>query len=167
LGFIVDQYNGFVKDIKEKVNPLNFSTIFDLQPLPCRVADYSVLKGDNMLVLERNNCDRFIAAVGAILFGDQYSYQDVALIYQLSVAAGERIIAHAKSLGLSEDWVYLAYADAQQDPLGSYGQANVHHIRQAAQKYDSDGFFQKRVPGGFKIDRVDTGKKCCRESARA
>ncbi|KAH7188051.1 FAD binding domain-containing protein [Fusarium flagelliforme] len=159
LRFIVDKYNGFVKDIKQKVNPSNFSTIFDLQPLPSRVADYSVSKGGNMLGLERNNRDRVIAAVGAILFGGQYSDQDVALIYQLSVALNEKIIAHAKSLGLSEDWVYLAYADAQQDPQGSYGQANTHHIRQVSQKYDADGFFQKRVPGGFKIDRVDTGMK--------
>ncbi|CVL00257.1 uncharacterized protein FPRN_08570 [Fusarium proliferatum] len=159
LRFIVDQYNGFVKDIKEKVNPANFSTIFDLQPMPSRVADYSVSKGGNMLGLERNNHDRVIVAVGAILFGGQYSDHDVALIYQLSAAMNDRIIAHAKSLGLSEDWVYLAYSDAQQDPLGSYGQTNVNHIRQVAHKYDPKGFFQKRVPGGFKIDRVETGKK--------
>ncbi|XEV07541.1 hypothetical protein FSHL1_012828 [Fusarium sambucinum] len=158
LRFIVDQYNRFVKDIKEKVNPANFSTIFDLQPLPSRVADYSVSKGGNMLGLERNNRDRVIAAPGAILFGNQYSAQDVALIYQLSVAMNQKIIAHAKSLGLSEDWVYLAYGDAQQDPLGSYGQDNVNHIRQVAHKYDPEGFFQKRVPGGFKIDRVETGE---------
>ncbi|KAM0443291.1 hypothetical protein ACHAQK_003654 [Fusarium lateritium] len=158
LRFIVSQYNDFVKDIIEKVKPANFSTIFDLQPMPSRVADYSVSRGGNMLGLERNNRDRVVAAPGAILFGGQYSEQDVALIYQLSTAMNARIIAQAKSLGLSEDWVYLAYGDAQQDPLGSYGRANVHHIRQVAHKYDPDGFFQKRVPGGFKIDRVETGE---------
>ena len=166
LRFIVDQYNGyngFVNNIKQKVNPGNFSTIFDHQPMPSRVSDYSVSKGGKMLGLERSNRDRVIAAVGAILFGGQYSDQDVAIIYQLSVAMNEKIINHAKPLGLSEDWLYLAYADAPQYPLGSCGQANVHHIRQVAQKYDADGFFQKRVPGGFKIDRVETAKKCCNE----
>ncbi|KAK2608912.1 hypothetical protein QQS21_002488 [Conoideocrella luteorostrata] len=158
LRYIVDQYSGFVKDLKKVVKTNNFSTIFDLQPLSTHVADYGVQKGGNMLGLERNNRNRVLAAVGAILFDSQYSDLDVARIYQLSLAVNQRIAAYASSLGLLDDFVYLAYADATQDPLGSYGTANTEHIRKVAKKYDPEGFFQHRVPGGFKINRVL--KKC-------
>lgn len=108
-----------------------------------------------MLGLERNKRDRILAASGAILFGNQYSQQDVALIYQLAAAMNERITAYAMSLGLLNDWIYLAYADAQQDPLGHYGKGNADFIRHVAHKYDPESFFQERVPGGFKINRVN------------
>ena len=52
------------------------------------------------------------------------------------------------------DWQYLNYADAYQDPLGSYGAANVAKILAAAKKYDPNGMFQTQAPGGFKISRV-------------
>lgn len=66
----------------------------------------------------------------------------------------QRIEAFATSVGSNEDFIYLAYADAAQDPIGSYGTANVKHIRDATKRYDPDGFSQNRVPGGFKISRV-------------
>lgn len=42
-----------------------------------------------------------------------------------------------------------------QDPLRSYGVENVAKIRAAAKKYDPKSFFQTRVPGGFKISKVE------------
>jgi hypothetical protein len=51
-------------------------------------------------------------------------------------------------------YVALNYADASQDPLASYGRENVEFLRAVAAKYDPTGFFQSRVPGGFKVARV-------------
>ena len=62
--------------------------------------------------------------------------------FSSSVAGGDRLI-------------YMNYADSSQDPLGSYGQENVDHIRRVAAKFDPTGAFQERVPGGFKISRVE------------
>jgi hypothetical protein len=51
--------------------------------------------------------------------------------------------------------VYLPYAKALQDPLGSYGADNVRYMKEVSRRYDPTRFFQRMVPGGFKVDRVD------------
>ena len=60
----------------------------------------------------------------------------------------------AESVGGSVDLIYLNYADASQDPLGSYGRDQVQFLRDVATKYDPSGAFQTRIPGGFKIGGV-------------
>lgn len=112
-----------------------------------------------MLGLDRHNRSRVIAAVGAILFSGNYDDQDVAKVYRLSMAVNQRIKAFAASIGALDEFVYLPYADATQDPLGSYGKKNSDHIRRVAKHYDPSGFFQRRVPGGFKISRVGNGRE--------
>jgi hypothetical protein len=48
----------------------------------------------------------------------------------------------------------MNYADAYQDPLASYGAEKVEKIRAAAGKFDPNGTFQRKAPGGFKISRA-------------
>jgi hypothetical protein len=67
---------------------------------------------------------------------------------------GEQMQAFAASKNGLVDWQYLNYADAYQDPLASYGAENLQKIRAAARKYDPEGVFQTKVPGGFKISRA-------------
>jgi len=59
--------------------------------------------------------------------------------------------------GGTADFLYLNYADLSQDPLGSYGADNVEFMRDVASQYDPHGFWQKRVPGGFRLSRVVGG----------
>jgi hypothetical protein len=51
--------------------------------------------------------------------------------------------------------LYLDYADITQNPLASYGAENVKKMKEAAKKYDPSEVFQKLVPGGFKISKVE------------
>ena len=51
-------------------------------------------------------------------------------------------------------YLYMNYANPEQDVIGSYGSENVEFLRRTALKYDPEGFFQTRVPGGFKVSRV-------------
>ena len=53
--------------------------------------------------------------------------------------------------GLLLDFKYLNYADKSQDPIGSYGKENKKRLQEASKKYDPNGLFQTRVPGGFKL----------------
>lgn len=48
----------------------------------------------------------------------------------------QKICAFSKSAGSSEAFVYLNYANANQDPLGSYGAANVKFIKRVAREHD-------------------------------
>uniref|UniRef100_A0A8H7NQJ9 FAD-binding PCMH-type domain-containing protein n=1 Tax=Bionectria ochroleuca TaxID=29856 RepID=A0A8H7NQJ9_BIOOC len=56
--------------------------------------------------------------------------------------------------GVSSDWVYMNYADTTQNPLGGTGDENVSFLKEVAQRYDPQGWWQRRVPGGFKVTRA-------------
>lgn len=47
--------------------------------------------------------------------------------------------------------IYLNYATKDQDPISSYGAANVQKLKAASRKYDPEQVFQKLVTGGFKL----------------
>ncbi|KAK4652802.1 hypothetical protein QC762_512650 [Podospora pseudocomata] len=51
----------------------------------------------------------------------------------------------------TDPWVYLNYAADWQDPIAGYGTGNVAALQAARTKYDPNGVFTSRVPGGFKI----------------
>ncbi|KAK8134766.1 FAD-binding domain-containing protein [Apiospora sp. TS-2023a] len=55
--------------------------------------------------------------------------------------------------GYLVDFVYPNYADASQDPYKTWGAASLAKLQAASRKYDPQGVFQKRVPGGFKVFR--------------
>lgn len=101
--------------------------------------------------LKRVQANTIVWVAGVAVDGDEAA---------LAVAQAElnrmtaRVKQAAKSLNGDIDLVYLNYADATQDPIGSYGSANVQFIRDVAARYDPLGVFQRRIPGGFKISRV-------------
>lgn len=53
--------------------------------------------------------------------------------------------------GVGHEFVYLNYAAAFQDPLGSYGKAELEKLKGVARRYDPRGVFQKQLVGGFKV----------------
>lgn len=136
------------------LGPQNFSTLTEFQPLPSYLASIGAQRGGNMLGLQPGSRNKIIFAPGVTLLGPA-AERHYPHVYQQVAAMVQRIKAFARSLGSAEDFVYLPYAKSTQDPIGSYGAANVDHIRRAAEKYDPHAFFQLRVPGGFKISRVD------------
>lgn len=65
----------------------------------------------------------------------------------------------AKESGGFREFVYLNYALQAQDPIASYGTANVQRLESIAAVYDPSQVFQRLVPGGFKLFRTDV--TCC------
>jgi hypothetical protein len=49
------------------------------------------------------------------------------------------------------DFIYTNYADGSQGVYKSWGANNVAKMQAASKKYDPQGIFQTRVPGGFKV----------------
>lgn len=124
------------------------------QPLPSYLS--SIRRGNrgpgNILGLDRLKSNVIVWNAGiAVINGD-----DAAL----AVAGAElnaltaKLKSFAQEGGLLVDFVYLNYADTNQNPLGSYGSDNVLFMKEVAKKYDPDGFWQSRVPGGWKLSRV-------------
>ena len=64
----------------------------------------------------------------------------------------------AIAAGLFNQYIYLNYALASQDPISGYGAANVAALTAASKKYDPSQVFQTLVPGGFKLNKT---AKCC------
>ncbi len=88
-----------------------------------------------------------------LIFAGWTNASDTAAIYKAGDAILSGLEWYAKSVKGDTDWVYLNYANKNQDPLKGYGQPNVAKLSAASKKYDPDQVFQKNVSGGFKVSR--------------
>jgi hypothetical protein len=59
----------------------------------------------------------------------------------------------ASERGVAERYRFMNYAFKQEKPIDGYGPENVRKLKAASKKYDKSGFFQNRMPGGFKLPR--------------
>jgi hypothetical protein len=59
--------------------------------------------------------------------------------------------AEAQRRGLDNDYIYMNYASQFQDPIASYGAANVKRLLAVSKKYDPARVFQELHPGHFKL----------------
>lgn len=90
----------------------------------------------------------------AAVEGSSPGFYDIA--FPIYKAAIDELEDFAKSVGGNVEFRYLNYCDGSQDPLATYGAANIRKMKEASAKYDPTGVFQNRVPGGFKISKVRT-----------
>ena len=78
--------------------------------------------------------------------------KDDALFREIGQTTIKEINKYATSIKKANEYIYLDYADQTQNPLRSYGAANLRKLREVAKKYDPGAVFQTLVPGGFKLD---------------
>lgn len=121
---------------------------FVIQPL----AKHFVQPGaDNVLGLEGSlKEDSVIWLIQAF----SATAEQEAIVSAKAAGVTAELEAFAKSRGGNTPWRYLNYVNQAQNPLKSYGEANVEFLREVAAKYDPGRVFQERVTGGFKISRV-------------
>ena len=77
--------------------------------------------------------------------------QDDALIRRSTQSLIEQINHATKAAGLFRAFKHLNYAADWQDPIGGYGEGIKADLQAVSRRYDPEGFFQRRVPGGFKV----------------
>lgn len=58
---------------------------------------------------------------------------------------------YAAAVGADNEFRYLDYADSVQNPLVSYGEANVRKMQEAAKRWDPEGVMQRLVPGVLRL----------------
>lgn len=115
------------------------------------MAQASARRGGNVLGLDSSLTRN---AVLFLLTLKTKTPADEAVIHARGGVFFANVDEAVKASGNNLPMVYLNYANPSQDPLGSYGVENVAFMRDIAAKYDPQGIFQRRVPGGFKISRV-------------
>lgn len=128
----------------------DFLNYITFQAMPTLLFEHSVAKGGNVIGMDRETDN-------AILFQMQHMVrtadQEAEARTQM-VAMHDTLKAYYEEEGVHVEWEYLGYADGSQSPLSTYGADNIQLIRDVAAKYDPEGVFQTRIPGGFKISNV-------------
>jgi hypothetical protein len=76
---------------------------------------------------------------------------DDAAILKFFDTVIKTVKADAKKKGLDNDYIYMNYGSQFQDPIASYGAANVKKLLAISKKYDPAGVFQELHPGHFKL----------------
>jgi hypothetical protein len=143
---IVELNEAFVNEWKAQTNDPDFITQCMFQSIPTVFAVHSVERGGNVMGLDAEDRNAIM-----LLFDIAVkTAEEEAVARPLLRSYGERMQEYAASKDGLVSWKY-------QDPLASYGSANVEKIRAAARKFDPNGVFQTKAPGGFKISRVGTG----------
>jgi FAD/FMN-containing dehydrogenase len=120
-----------------------------IQPIPTNLIAKSAPLGGNVLGLTPSEGPLVLVLVSA-------TWDDPASDATFEAAAKslhEYIVGTAKEKGVYNEWEYLNYAAAWQDPISGYGDPNKQFLQRTSQKYDPTGVFQKLVPGGFKLFR--------------
>jgi hypothetical protein len=72
-------------------------------------------------------------------------------MYEAARTWVKKVSEVALHFGTDDEFLYHNFAGGFQDPLATYGPGNVRFMRSVARKYDPYGFFQVRMPGGFKL----------------
>ncbi|KAJ4365369.1 hypothetical protein N0V95_000516 [Ascochyta clinopodiicola] len=148
---IVELHEQFVNEWKTESSDPDFITQCMFQAIPTSFSKHSVEKGGNVLGLDKETDN-----VVMLLYDIAVKTPELEVLARKKLqASGQAMKEYAASLDGLVDFTYLNYADGSQDPLRGYGAENVAKIRAAAAKYDPEQFFQTRVPGGFKISKVD------------
>ncbi|KAI8936156.1 hypothetical protein NX059_007651 [Plenodomus lindquistii] len=147
---IVELHEQFVAEWKAETNDTDFVTQCMFQSIPTIITKQSLARGGNVLGLDKETDN-----VVMLLFNIAVKTPELEALARPKLKLfADAMIAYSASKGGAVDWKFLNYADSDQNPLESFGASNVAKIRAAAAKYDPEGIFQTRVPGGFKISRV-------------
>lgn len=144
----------FINKMLRFVPAKDFNVVMIPQPFPQQYITARVKQGQNILGLQRSKDNALLWTGGVQLNPNRTSEADFAKAQALVNEWAADIADYARSLNGLEEYVALNYADASQNPLRSYGEKNVEFPRKVAKKYDPNGVFQRRIPGGFKISRV-------------
>ncbi|KAI0185945.1 hypothetical protein EV127DRAFT_514865 [Xylaria flabelliformis] len=150
----VELHESLVADLQAHIPDGDFWTQCLFQPLPKLFGENSAKSGGNAMGVERQKVDGLLFQAAAMVRTPEHE----AFAYPKIKAWLEAVreFATAEVDGGLLDWTYLNYADRSQDPLRSYGAANVKRLKDVAVRYDPDGVFQNLCPGGFKISPIRT-----------
>lgn len=148
---IVELHSGVVEELKGKSPSGDFWTMALFQPMPHFIAGKGFERGGNVMGLDQVEEDALLFIAGVHVKEEEMSEVGNAVCQEWH----RQIEEFARKEKSHLDWLYLNYADKDQDPFKTVGKENAEKIGKAAVKYDPGGVFQTRCPGGFKISKSE------------
>ncbi|KAI2634996.1 FAD-binding domain-containing protein [Hypomontagnella submonticulosa] len=149
----ITEFEALIEKLKGVFPGANFKTHLVVQPLIPDWAKHGQAQGGNVFGIENltgGDCVNLLLGV---------EVDSLELMKSAVEPAAKTMFAnikeHAASLGKDVDFLYLNYCAEWQNPLATYGVENIKLMKEAAKKYDPTGVFQDRIPGGFKISKVE------------
>ncbi|KAI4951899.1 hypothetical protein J4E91_003360 [Alternaria rosae] len=142
--YLVDTYYTLLPDIQDVEG---LSPYISIQAITEGQLKGMQKNGGNALGLDASKGPYFVMNMSA--WWNKAS--DDAAVLKFFSTVMDKIKAYAKSKGLDNDYIYMNYASEFQNPLASYGSANVAKLIAVSKKYDPTQVFQKLHPGYFKL----------------
>ncbi|PQE08353.1 FAD binding domain containing protein [Rutstroemia sp. NJR-2017a WRK4] len=146
---IRQMYNLHNETVSKTVSLLTEAVSWSLtaEPFPTVLTQWGDRKGGNVLGLHADDGPLILWLV-TVFWHDP---TNDAMIAKAVSDFFSKIDSLAQELGLYNSYSYLNYADKTEPVIEGYGAENVAFLRAVSKKYDSQGVFQKLVPGGFKL----------------
>ncbi|EGY17066.1 hypothetical protein VD0002_g302 [Verticillium dahliae] len=126
-------------------NDLGTQNLF--QPIPKFFAEIGESRGGNVLGLDQVEGDSLMWLLACTVREPEHE----KLLHEKGLEMKAALEEFANSIDALRPWVYINYADPTQDPISSYGKANVEFLQKVSAKYDPTGMFQRRMRSGFKL----------------
>ena len=145
----VDLHDDVVATLQSVSKTGDFTTMALFQAVPKIYGDHSLDRGGNVMGQQEIGEDVIMFMSGVHVSEPELK----GAARELALDWMAKFKAYAKSVHALKSWMYLPYADESQDPFSGIGKENCEKIKAAAIKYDPDGIFQHRAPGGFKVSR--------------
>lgn len=141
---------------------------FTLQPIPANLVDQGIAKGGNPTGLPRVNhqCKFAVCAAGPVpilqqvisagwtTLMDWQNANDDAAVRAAPIAVSEKWKELGEMRGLHIPFLFMNDASRDQNPLASYGSANVEKLKTVSQKYDPPQIFQTLQNDGFLLSKI-------------
>lgn len=133
----------------ESVPGLMLSLVF--QPLTKGILSSSARLGGNSLGLSPDDGPLVITLLNSVHANPSDDEKVISGVLNLI----KNIEAAAETQGKSARYRFTNYGYKNQKIFEGYGKQSIERLRAVSRKYDPRGFFQKTVPGGFKLSNVD------------
>ena len=105
--------------------------------------------GGNVLGLENEKRDLVVVLIHTT-WGDPAQSNEIKQSMEKFIRQAQEL---ARKMDVYHPYLYLNYAESFQDVMSSYGTESMDFMLKTSQKYDPIQLWQKRVPGGFKLQK--------------
>ncbi|KAK1676120.1 hypothetical protein BDP55DRAFT_121273 [Colletotrichum godetiae] len=141
--------NIYTEEFTGVKNTPGISSSLVVQALHKNAIDAMKVRGGNALGVESDGP----LMIALLTLGWSNSGDDAAM-YAYADRVINRSKAEAESMGLLHPWLYINYANYNQDPFSGYGEKNKNRLREIQKAVDPRGIFTSHglVRGSFKLN---------------